>query len=138
MLDRLAPRLRAILKAELRFNGGASTVACIVRDVSDSGARIELAGDVPIPDRFDLHIAKLQQTRRASRRWKRGLDVGIVFEPLPEALVGSNEPTSDRISKLEAEMVELRQLLDQMRAQLSTTSSGATDEDTTGKVTMTA
>ena len=138
MPDRSPPRRRAILKAELRFNGGASTVACIVRDVSDAGARIELAGDVPIPDRFDLHIAKSQQTRCATLRWKRGHEVGVAFEPLPGTLVGSNEPPSDRISKLEAEMAELRKLLDQMRAQLSGSGSGSTEEATAAKVTMTA
>ena len=80
MEHRSSRRKRAILKAEIRFDNGMLSAACLVRDVSDTGARLELAGEIIVPDRFDLYIAKCNETRPAFVTWRRGQELGVAFE----------------------------------------------------------
>jgi hypothetical protein len=93
------------------------TARCVVKDISATGARIELEGDVQLPPTFDLHIAKRNATHAVETKWRRGLELGVAFRQAPQP----GAPTSDveeRLAKLEAEMRELRALLSQVAAAL--------------------
>ena len=52
---RSATRVRAVLKGEIRFDGGLRSTPCVIRDISDTGARLELQSDLALPDHFDLY-----------------------------------------------------------------------------------
>lgn len=52
----MSPRRNASIKAEISFEGGRRVVPCIIRDVSEGGARIEVATVIGIPNTFDLII----------------------------------------------------------------------------------
>ena len=43
---RLTPRLRSFLKGRVLFNGGQNSLDCLIRDISSSGARLELSASV--------------------------------------------------------------------------------------------
>ncbi|MEQ1768632.1 MAG: PilZ domain-containing protein [Devosia sp.] len=46
---------RKVLKgAFISFNAGRSTLNCVVRNVSDSGALLTMANSIGVPDQFDL------------------------------------------------------------------------------------
>ena len=52
---RLAPRRNTLIAAVLVFNGGRSRIDCVIRNLSESGAKLELKGSVAsIPNTFDL------------------------------------------------------------------------------------
>ena len=54
--QRAAPRRRTLLAAKLVCDDGWKALDCTVRDLSESGARIEIGGGVlAVPKRFDLH-----------------------------------------------------------------------------------
>lgn len=110
MEHRSASRVRSVLKAEIRYNDGMMSSHCLVRDISDTGARIELSGDIALPDRFELYIEKRHRTYHAVVKRRSGREVGVAFdEPVAAPTPGSD--MLDRVAKLEAEVAELRQVI---------------------------
>ena len=112
---RTAQRTRTLLRARIDFNGGMSTLECAVRDLSETGARIELGDSVAMPGKFRLFIPKHQRSYEAETRWHRGNSVGIEFVNAPQQ--GASRDTEEgRVIKLEAEVAKLRKLVEEIRA----------------------
>jgi hypothetical protein len=126
--QRSAARVRGVLKAEVRFDDGAISVPCVVRDISDTGARLELAGDVALPDRIDLFIEKRQRTYRAKVKRRSGREVGVAFE---ETEAEPEEPgdMQQRMEKLENEVAELRQAVAALAAAVARPAEPPDDPD---------
>jgi hypothetical protein len=76
--NRKAPRRRVLKAATLEFGGGA--IDCTVRNISHTGAALEVFTPLFIPERLVLSIPKDQFKRRCRvvRRAERRL--GVVFE----------------------------------------------------------
>jgi hypothetical protein len=53
---------------------------CLIRDISPTGARLELSGAATIPDRFTLLVPQTGKTFEATIKWRRGDEVGVAFE----------------------------------------------------------
>ncbi|GJD59242.1 PilZ domain-containing protein [Methylobacterium dankookense] len=111
-------RQRVFLKGRIRFNNGASSMDCLVRDLSATGARISLSETATLPEVFDLYIPQKDRTYRATLRWRREDGVGVTFEDAAKpASPAAAEPAADvsallrRIAELEAENTALRRLL---------------------------
>src|SRR5690606_16497498 len=51
---RRAPRKRILKGATIAFNDRSSTMSCVVRDISDTGARLRLTKGQVVPSRFEL------------------------------------------------------------------------------------
>ncbi len=56
---RVHPRRRMFKGAKVVFNDRASVVDCVVRDLSDTGARLVFKNFQPLPQRFQLVIQEL-------------------------------------------------------------------------------
>jgi len=74
---RTAPRHRVLKAGTIEFGGGG--IDCTVRNLSDSGAALDVASPVGIPDGFDLvitaeHLRK--HCRVVCRKEKR---IGVTF-----------------------------------------------------------
>ena len=88
--DRSAPRLRTLLLARAEFNGGATTVECTVRDLSETGARIQVPSSAVLPPRFTLFVPKHGRRYDAVMRdlSKTGAKVeGLIGVPVGTPLV---------------------------------------------------
>ena len=72
-------RQRVFLKGRIIFNHGASSMDCLVRDLSASGARLALSETTTLPEVFDLYIPQKDRTYRSVLRWRREDGVGITF-----------------------------------------------------------
>ncbi|WP_375408456.1 PilZ domain-containing protein [uncultured Methylobacterium sp.] len=72
-------RQRTFLKGRIIFNNGASSMDCLVRDMSMSGARLALSQSAVLPEAFDLYIPQKERTYRSSLRWRRSDGIGITF-----------------------------------------------------------
>ncbi|TNC15170.1 hypothetical protein FF100_06330 [Methylobacterium terricola] len=55
-------------------------VPCVVRDLSDSGAKIGLSRRYILAERFWIVIRHADVARRASLVWRRGEFAGIAFD----------------------------------------------------------
>ena len=113
-------RKRTFLRGRILYNGGAASMDCIIRDMSESGARLELSETSALPEVFDLYIQNKDATFRAMLCWRRGGEVGVTFEAAGQRTI--TQPASDasvaalvrRVAELEAENAALRSLLTKM------------------------
>lgn len=115
-------RMRTFLRGRIVYNGGASSMDCLVRDLSATGARLELSETSPLPEVFDLYIQNKDQTFRSTMRWRRDSGVGVTFDDAvaksapvqekPADAPAASDPAMSilirRIAELEAENAALR------------------------------
>jgi hypothetical protein len=76
---RIAPRHRVFKGATLAFSSGGA-VDCTVRNISSSGARIDVINPRGLPDVFTLVIAADQFKRRCHPVWTHDNHIGVAFE----------------------------------------------------------
>ncbi len=118
--DRSSHRLSSFLRGRVVFNGGNSSMDCIVRDISPDGAKLQITNSVTVPDRFDLLIPQKGEIHRAKIAWRREDEVGVAFEQVhaqPSA-VQTSSAVLDRLQELEDEVARLRQLMAEMQTQV--------------------
>ena len=72
------PRTRCFKGAKIVAPGQA-VVACVVRNVSAEGARLQLAGIVALPDEFDLCFDSGRRVQQCRVMWRTESDAGIWF-----------------------------------------------------------
>lgn len=76
---RPSPRVRTFLAGRLIFNQGASSLDCIIRNVSETGAKLEASGSVTVPECCDLLILAKGETRPVRIVWRHEETIGVHF-----------------------------------------------------------
>ncbi|MGZ5876386.1 MAG: PilZ domain-containing protein [Bradyrhizobium sp.] len=76
---RTVPRHRVLKRGSLAFNGGGA-MDCIVRNLSQTGARIEIASPVGVPEVFTLVIESDHFKRRCHAIWSSERRIGVAFD----------------------------------------------------------
>ena len=76
----IAIRQRTFLKGMLYFDNRRASIECVVRDMSDSGARLTIEYPVTVPDYVELFIPQKQQTLRAHVRRRGPSEIDLAFE----------------------------------------------------------
>jgi hypothetical protein len=79
MEKREAPRRKCFLRAFVYFEGRGTAVDCVVRDISDIGARLQFDKPLVLSELLDLHIPIKGQHFHAEKRWHNGDEIGITF-----------------------------------------------------------
>jgi hypothetical protein len=74
-------RVRSFLGGKIVFNNRCSSVECLLRNVSPTGARILLSETVTIPEDFELEIPKQGRRVRARLTWRKAEECGVRFLP---------------------------------------------------------
>lgn len=110
---RNAPRQRSLLRGCIYFNNRRGAVDCMVRDLSESGARLTFAGTATIPDTIELYIPQKQQTLRGSVQWRKAGELGVAFVAA-DAETGDAD-LAERVQKLEAEIAALKRMIRKMK-----------------------
>ncbi|MCK1294884.1 MULTISPECIES: PilZ domain-containing protein [Bradyrhizobium] len=71
-------RRRRVLKAAMiEFPGGA--FSCVVRDLSDGGANLDVPSQIGIPHEFMLSIPTAELHRPCRTVWRSAKRIGIAF-----------------------------------------------------------
>lgn len=79
--DRRAERrARALKRAEIVFNNGYSVFDCTVRNLSPSGALLDIPSMLGIPSHFDIVMDAAQARRPCSVRWHTDRLMGVCFD----------------------------------------------------------
>ena len=73
-----AQRRRILKSGKIVF--GSSSIDCVVRDISATGARVTVQSPLWFPDVFVLVIASDESSRRAHIVWRRDRQIGIAFD----------------------------------------------------------
>jgi hypothetical protein len=76
--SRIAPRRRILKAGTIAFGGGA--IDCTVRNISATGANIEVVTPLFIPDRFTLIIQSTQTKRPCHIVWRKERRMGVAFD----------------------------------------------------------
>ena len=76
--SRRAPR-RRVLKAGLISVGGGGTITCMVRNISKSGASVDVASPISIPDEFTLVLEMESRPRPCTVVWRKEKQIGVAF-----------------------------------------------------------
>jgi hypothetical protein len=75
---RTTPRQRVLKGGRIAFNNNRSTFDCVIRNLSDQGARLAVASVLGIPNTFDLLLP--DGTRRACQvAWRKTKEIGVAF-----------------------------------------------------------
>jgi len=77
---RTTSRRRVYYGGRIAFHARTSTLDCIVRNVSESGARVELDNPAVLPDQVDLTIARQGVSYFARIVWRRANMAGVALD----------------------------------------------------------
>ena len=75
---RIAPRRRMFKAGTIEFGGGG--MDCTVKNLSDTGAALEILSPLYVPDRFTLFVPSDQFKRRCRVVWRKERRIGIAFD----------------------------------------------------------
>jgi hypothetical protein len=76
--QRRSPRQRSFKGGTISF-GTYPSVDCIIRNISDTGARLEVHGAAVIPDQFMLLIKPELLKRSCRVAWRDNQSIGVQF-----------------------------------------------------------
>jgi hypothetical protein len=107
--DRDAPRHNTcFFRAFVYFQNKDLSIDCVVRDISDTGARLQFSKPQNFSEILDLHIPAKGQNFHAKVRWSDGNEIGVAFHVSTKA--DSADVSLDRrVERLESEISALRQ-----------------------------
>jgi hypothetical protein len=77
--NRTQPRKRILKAGRIEFGFGA--IDCVVRNVSETGASLEVESPLGIPEQFDLMIVVDRFRRRSHVVWRKENRLGVRFDP---------------------------------------------------------
>jgi hypothetical protein len=110
-------RHKSFLRGFVYFDRLRGVMSCLVRDLSETGARIVLSETAIIPDVVQLHIPQREETRPAHVQWRRGDEIGLAFTD-----VAATAPTAPgeskltkRLAQLEADVAELQRVVKRLK-----------------------
>jgi len=76
--QRAAARRRTFKAGTIEFGGGG--IKCVVKNMSNTGAGLEVVTPLFIPDRFTLLIPSAQFGRSCRVVWKGEKRIGVAFD----------------------------------------------------------
>jgi hypothetical protein len=76
-------------------------VGCVLSDISDTGARLDVPYPDKVPERFLLWLTETGSARRTCQTvWRKARQIGVKFERrLPEARRAEMEPIDEAAAK---------------------------------------
>jgi hypothetical protein len=114
---RISRRSKSFLRGFVYVSKRRGALACLIRDLSEKGARIIFSDTVTLPDVVDLYIPQREQTLRARVQWRRDDEIGLGFMEIERATAA--EPSAgevmQRVALLEAEITSLRTVLKRLK-----------------------
>lgn len=90
---RSSPRRRALKAGVVSLNNGNITLPCVVRDISDTGAKLKVDTGRHPPDHFQLQIELDGLVANCMVVWRDGQQLGVEFTEPP--MVGA--PTRKQV-----------------------------------------
>jgi hypothetical protein len=119
---RTSARQKSFLRGCIYFNNRRSSLDCLIRDISSTGARLIFSDAVTVPDIVDIFIPQKEQTLRAHVQWRHGDEVGVAFGNTAQASESHQgadvAELAERVLKLETEIAAMRKLLKRLKAEV--------------------
>jgi hypothetical protein len=114
MLDRRqGVRNRVLFGGVAGINESGSTMDCVVRNISEHGACVEVDSAAKLPDEMSLGIPRKGRSFLAALIWRHANRVGLAFRNM----TASGAPVSDldqRLRKSEQKKRQLQQRINEL------------------------
>lgn len=113
---RRSPRQKSLLRGIVYFENSPCATECIVRDISDTGARLKFSA-LPLEavDSLELEIPLKAIKHKCRITWRTDYEVGVNFG-LTSATQGADEASMvERINRLEAEIMALKLMVERLQ-----------------------
>lgn len=78
---RVAPRRKVLKAGSIAFGGGS--IDCTIRNLSATGAALEVVTPLFIPDRFTLIVPTEQLSQPCRVVWRKDRRIGVTFDQEP-------------------------------------------------------
>jgi hypothetical protein len=115
---RITSRQKSFLQGRIFYNHRRSSVDCLVRDVSDTGAKLVFGGTVNIPDVVELYHSNTDEVRRAKVQWRKGNEMGVDFNDDPADAGTASGDLIGRVIKLERDCASLKRVVNELRTEM--------------------
>lgn len=116
---RSSSRSRTLLPARIEFYDGAIKLECVVKDLSETGARIRVSESVSIPESFRLYLPKTDRWFDAQLKWRRTDLIGVAFENADNKDIAPDAPPvidQRYVERLEHELANVKRILAEIKA----------------------
>ena len=117
---RSSARQKSFLQGRIYFNNRRSSVDCLIRDYSETGAKLKFSETVAVPEAIELYIPNKEEIHRARVQWRSGDEMGIAFgeEVRSPSVVQDAGPVdlATRVQALETEVASLKRALNELRS----------------------
>lgn len=92
------------------YNGGNSAFDCVIRDLSQHGAKVQFSAAVALPQKIELEIPNRGERKQAVVRWRHDDQVGLEFADARERDYSTGEVHAllDRMHRLEGELARMQ------------------------------
>ena len=112
--QRASERIRSFLRAQIIFNNRMTTIECIIKNYSASGAKVAINDTLTVPSEFEVFIPAKQRSHRARLIWRDKDSIGVNFidaaAPAERLMAApSLDASAARLRELEAQNAELKQ-----------------------------
>jgi PilZ domain-containing protein len=117
---RRSGRKRLFLRGFVRTPRGKSSIDCMVRDLSDVGAKLRFRCTPLITDFFELHIPAMGTVLQSKLVWMNNCEAGVSFDPIAAvgAVPAGYGEVSARVTAIEDEITELKDMLKLLQRRL--------------------
>src|SRR5436190_12856484 len=78
---RTTTRQKSFLQGRILFNNRRSSVDCLVRDISEYGAKLKFSEAITVPEVVELYIPNKDESYRARVQWRLGEGRGVALGP---------------------------------------------------------
>jgi PilZ domain len=123
------PRRKSLLHGFVYFDDNPCAVECVVREMSDTGARLRFETPLLPVESFELDIPIRGQKLRAEVKWQRDGEIGVVFAESSEQRAatapGLRDELGMRVTQLETEIAALRRLVRRLQQALNSKTEAA-------------
>jgi hypothetical protein len=123
---RSSTRQKSFLQGRVYYNNRRSSIDCLVRDISETGAKLVFSGTVTLPDVVELYLSNKEAVCRARVQWRRGNEVGVDFIVDNASDAAPSGDLLGRVLKLESECALLKRTVRDLRAEVRKLSASET------------
>ena len=111
---RTAPRQKAFLRGKLYYSNRLNVADCLIRDMSDQGARVIVSDALALPDELELHVLQKDQNCLVRVVWRRGQEMGLAFV---RAVQSQPDELTARLARLEEEIANLKRIVKKLKVE---------------------
>lgn len=110
---RVDVRRRALMTGTIRFKTRSGSLSCVVRNISDKGAKLVVTGSMWLPESFELEIPHQDLRIEARPVWREATEMGIAFTETSER-AGRSARAENKVVSLAAERDALQRRVRQL------------------------